>query len=658
MQYRPEIDGLRAVAVLPVILFHGGFDIFSGGFVGVDVFFVISGYLITTLLIEDIEQGKFSLLSFYERRARRILPALFFVMLCCLPFAWLWMMPEDLRDFAQSVLAVSVFASNFLFWRETNYFTVNAEEKPLLHTWSLAVEEQYYIVFPILLVLLWRFGRSPAFWVIFLIAVISLALSEWGWRNKPSANFYLAPTRAWELFAGSLAAFIVTKHGIRGNNWLALAGLGAIGFSIFAFDHTTPFPSIYTLVPVLGVVLLILFATGETIAARILSTRVLVGIGLVSYSAYLWHQPLFAFARIRSFFEPGLALMSGLAVLSIILAAVTWKLVEQPFRGKNAPLLPKRAQIFSASGAGILLFLAIGVAGHQAGGFPGRISSEALAMAEVTDGDTSGCMNRPRPRDAADGKDCRIGASSVVPDIAIIGDSHASMISGALTDSLLEQERSAAIYAYGWCAPLIHFATNTSPKNNCLREVKAAFEQVLRRDELDTVILHAEWANYTTGYRPHADRDTAAYLFSPSWAFDWTSARVEDNAASFEAALDHALQALRDANKRIILVLSVPEYTFDVPVTMAKFARFGRHASEVPRLSKDAYLQRNAAVLEVVNRLKQKHDFDVVDPSTAFCREDLCDIIDPSGASLYEDSNHITYEGAQRVVPALLDVLE
>ena len=299
MKYRAEIDGLRALAVIPVMLFHAGFEIFNGGFVGVDVFFVISGYLITTILIEDIEKNSFSLINFYERRARRILPALLLVMFTCIPFAWMWMLPNQMKEFSQSFVAVSLFVSNIYFWRESGYFAAAAEEKPLLHTWSLAVEEQYYLLFPIFLILTWRFGKNKVFWMIVVFAAISLILSEWGWRNKANLNFYLAPTRVWELFAGSIAAFIIHKRGVQNNNVLSAFGLGAIIFSIFFYDKSTPFPSIYTLVPVIGVVLLILFADNKTYAAKLLSTKVFVGIGLISYSAYLWHQPLFAFARIR-----------------------------------------------------------------------------------------------------------------------------------------------------------------------------------------------------------------------------------------------------------------------------------------------------------------------------------------------------------------------
>jgi peptidoglycan/LPS O-acetylase OafA/YrhL len=268
MKYRSEIDGLRALAVLPVILFHAGFEIFSGGFVGVDVFFVISGYLITTILIDDIENDHFSLLNFYERRSRRILPALFLVMLVCIPFAWTWMLPSQWQDFSQSLVAVSLFSSNILFWSESGYFDLSAEEKPLLHTWSLAVEEQYYVFFPIFLFLAWRSGKNRVFWMVVVMAVISFLLSEWGWRNKANANFYLAPTRAWELLAGSITAFIVQKNGVQKNNFLALFGLASIAFSIFYYDESTPFPSVYALVPVVGVVLRILYADKETFAAK------------------------------------------------------------------------------------------------------------------------------------------------------------------------------------------------------------------------------------------------------------------------------------------------------------------------------------------------------------------------------------------------------
>ena len=324
MKYRAEIDGLRALAVVSVILFHAEFKLFGGGFVGVDVFFVISGYLITTILMEEMESNRFSLINFYERRARRILPALFFVMLICIPFAWMWMLPSQMKAFSQSLVAVCLFVSNILFWRENRYWNAASAEKPLLHTWSLSVEEQYYVLFPIFLFLVWRFGRSNVFRMIVIFSLMSLALTEWGWFNEPTANFYLLPSRAFELLAGSIAAFVVQRNGVQASNTLSLLGLAAILFSIFAYDQGTPFPSLYALVPVIGVVILVLFAGKETLIAKLLSTKLFVGIGLISYSAYLWHHPLFAFARILSFEQPIPLLMFAFSLLSLMLAYFSW----------------------------------------------------------------------------------------------------------------------------------------------------------------------------------------------------------------------------------------------------------------------------------------------------------------------------------------------
>lgn len=217
MKYRPEIDGLRSVAVVPVILFHAGLGLFSGGFVGVDIFFVISGYLITTIILERLNGPGFSLLDFYARRARRILPALLLIMVVTTPFAWAWMMPSEFKDYAQSLAAVSLFSSNFLFWLESGYFAAAAEAKPMLHTWSLAVEEQYYLFFPLLLMLFWRRTARGTVMLLCAILVLSLVTSEILWRQAPEANFYLLPSRAWELMVGSLCAVSVLRFGEKPN---------------------------------------------------------------------------------------------------------------------------------------------------------------------------------------------------------------------------------------------------------------------------------------------------------------------------------------------------------------------------------------------------------------------------------------------------------
>lgn len=382
INYRKEIDGLRAIAVVSVILFHAGFEVFAGGFVGVDIFFVISGFLISLILINELQGGTFSIVSFYERRARRIMPALLVVMLVCLPLAWFLFSPPDMKNFAENVVAVVVFASNILFWRSAGYFDSDAELKPLLHTWSLSVEEQFYIFFPLVLWLCWRFARRWLPLVLGVILVVSLLAAQKLAPIAASANFFLLPTRAWELLIGSLCALYVardsyTPPGGKLADLASAVGVAAMLCSIFAFDKNTPFPSFYALVPTVGAALVILFATQQTFVGRhILGNRLAVWIGLVSYSAYLWHQPLFAFARYGS--ANGLAAweLCALTVVSFALGYVSWKYVETPFRVKSKV---SRQQVFSLVGVASSLFLALGLAGHFSSGFVDRLDPKAAA---------------------------------------------------------------------------------------------------------------------------------------------------------------------------------------------------------------------------------------------------------------------------------------
>jgi peptidoglycan/LPS O-acetylase OafA/YrhL len=371
LKYRPEIDGLRALAIIPVILFHAGFGLFSGGYVGVDIFFVISGYLITTIILNEMKKGHFSLVRFYERRARRILPALFFVILLCLPFAWIWLTPSDMQDFAQSLIGVATFSSNIFFWQESGYFDTAAELKPLLHTWSLAVEEQYYILFPLLLMVFWRYGKRAILYVLIFIFIVSLGLADWRAYNEPTAGFFLLSTRAWEILLGAFSAFYLNVRTSNNssflNQLLSLLGLLLIGVAIFTFDQTTPTPSLYTLIPTIGVVLLILFANQGTYVKYMLSSPLLVGFGLISYSAYLWHQPLFAFARHSPFSSDlGSEFYGLLIIASTILAWLTWKYIETPFRHRTSITNKQVAQ----GGVGLaFIFIIIGCLGYFSNGF-------------------------------------------------------------------------------------------------------------------------------------------------------------------------------------------------------------------------------------------------------------------------------------------------
>lgn len=366
--YRPEIDGLRAIAVLPVILFHSGLGFFSGGFVGVDVFFVISGYLITSIILRELEQGRFSIVRFYARRARRILPALLFVVLCTLPFAWMWMLPDELARFGKSLLAIATFSSNIFFLRNTNYFAPTAEDQPFLHTWSLAVEEQYYVLFPLFLILSWRFGKSKLFWLTSFGAILSLALAEWGWRNHPVANFYLLPMRAWELLAGSLLALAPTKKisTLRKCSLTseigAMTGLILILLSAIAFDKSNPFPSLDALIPVGGALLVITFSGPQNLSGKLLGSRPFVTLGLISYSAYLWHQPLLALVRIKTG-DISANEASIFLALTLLLAWLTWRFIETPFRLKGASVTEKYSDLKGALRYGTASLVALGTLG-------------------------------------------------------------------------------------------------------------------------------------------------------------------------------------------------------------------------------------------------------------------------------------------------------
>lgn len=406
---------------------------FSGGYVGVDVFFVISGYLITTTIVNDIAKDRFSFYRFYERRARRILPALFLVMFVCLPFAWVWMLPSQLVLFSEGLIAVSVFLSNFLFWRESGYFAASTEENPLLHTWSLSVEEQFYLIFPILLIFGWRFGQKRVLWAMCIVAGMSLLLSEWGWRNAGSSNYYLIPFRAWELLVGSIAALLAARKEIKASNILSSLGLTAIALPIFFYDKNTPFPSLYALLPVLGAASVILFAGLGTWPNALMRTKAFVGIGLISYSAYLWHQPLFAFARIRLEEAPSIFLMIALSAASLVLAVFSWKFVEKPFRIKGKGEISARVVAYFSI-FGLLLFIGLGLVGLLSNGMISRFGADKARLVRILD-DPAVQSHYVTQRYLKYSKSKRNWDDSDKPNILMIGDSYSQDFYNALVEN-------------------------------------------------------------------------------------------------------------------------------------------------------------------------------------------------------------------------------
>jgi peptidoglycan/LPS O-acetylase OafA/YrhL len=371
LRYRPEIDGMRAIAVLTVMLYHAGAPFLRGGYVGVDVFFVISGYLITSMMVAQHQSGSFSLLQFYERRARRILPALFFVLLVVSATAWV-MIPETLmHDTYGSVMAALGMSSNIVFWRTLNYWDPMASLRPLLHTWSLGVEEQFYLLYPLLFALLWKSERNGRRWfvpAVLAIAALSMGLLFWLRASDESAAFYLLPTRAWELLAGAVVAWLLPNHerAWESAKWhMRMRQLGGcVGVAlIFLAVWDGPFDNAARLMmSVAGAMLLLAFATPTTWVGRVLASRPFVGVGLISYSAYLIHQPAFVAVRLWHPADPGLPVMLGASIVVLLLAWVTWRFVEQPFRQER---VIGRCGFLATMAAGGIMIGTLGVLGRM-----------------------------------------------------------------------------------------------------------------------------------------------------------------------------------------------------------------------------------------------------------------------------------------------------
>jgi peptidoglycan/LPS O-acetylase OafA/YrhL len=432
--YRPEIDGLRAIAVCAVILYHAqitimGHQPFKGGFIGVDIFFVISGYLITSIIFKElVTTGSFSFKYFYERRIRRILPALLFVMLVSLPFAWMYSLPNSFIDFSKSILYSLGFSSNFYFhYSGQIYGAESGLLKPFLHTWSLSVEEQYYILFPIILLITFKYFRKYLIHILILGFAISLGLADWGSRNYPSFNFYVLPTRGWELLAGSILAYFEITNGKRSENKtlnliLPTIGLLLIGYSILFFNDRMFHPSFYTLSPIIGVCLIIWFSNKNEIITKLLSTKLFVGIGLISYSLYLWHYPIFAFAREINFFDGSIIKILTIGMIIVIASLFSYYFIEKEFRNKNN----KFKKVISYILFFLILLFSLNISVVWFKGFGDRFNYNFSGQLIEKESRTfvENLINR-----SIYNKNIRIKPSSIKSNIFLVGDSHAETLS-------------------------------------------------------------------------------------------------------------------------------------------------------------------------------------------------------------------------------------
>lgn len=530
MKYRSEIDGLRAIAVGAVVLFHAAGALVPGGYVGVDVFFVISGFLITTILLRDLEQDRFSLIHFYERRARRILPALTVVVVLTLIASCFLLPLQETNEAFESALATMLFLANVRFWLKTDYFATAAEEQPFLHMWSLAVEEQYYLVFPILLYFVWRWRKSALLWVLLCLTLLSLITAEVLSRHAPVANFFLPMGRVWELLVGSCIAY----WGVQRPRMIIAEGATALGLlmiiiPIFVFSKATPTPSLWTAIPVLGTALVILYARDGSRVTRLLQLKPMIGLGLISYSVYLYHQPLLAFARVNL---PGewhtKPVLLGFALLSIPFGYLSWRFVEKPFRREFS-----RQTVFALSGISIGLitaFSAVAVFFPQTlrGAYVSTLSEVSRERFEqieaLSDFSTHGvaqpgdCNFIMSYADAAFLERFQVCAAEHGPGILVIGGSHAADLQGALV--VASDHPFIAGLALGFCRPypsLIGPPPHDCHYDGILQFVREHGEMV--QHVVYTQAFFALFDDYATvtstrGFHPELVEIAAAYLQS------------------------------------------------------------------------------------------------------------------------------------------------
>lgn len=510
-KYRRDIDGLRAVAILPVVFYHAGVAPFSGGFVGVDIFFVISGFLITQIITGEIDEGRFSIVNFYERRIRRIIPSLFTVLVTCTVIFSFVFLPQDLRAFARSLMATLGFASNILFSAEAGYFAAPSVTQPLLHTWSLAVEEQFYIFYPIFLILLarlWPGSRRYRPYVILAVLAVSFALNAYFIYRRPEQTFFWTPMRAWELMLGSVLAQLpdnirINKH-IR--EALAAIGLVCVAWPVFAFSEDTLFPGFNAIYPCAGTALLI-FANKDapTFFGKILGLQPLVYLGLISYSLYLWHWPIIVLFR-YVVLRPLTPLETSAAIaLSVCLAAISLRYIEQPFRRK-AGVFQRRALFAAAFGAACIIFAA-GFTIYRMDGNLGRFGPDVREMQAYLRYDVSGiyhegsCFLRPdQPASAYDRAAC-FAPQPGKNNILLWGDSHAAQYFYGLKQKFSGTDVHLLMAAASACPPVS--GVDTSYRQNC-KAFNDRIKNLLAEYKIRTVIISGAWSEYSD-YREYVD---------------------------------------------------------------------------------------------------------------------------------------------------------
>lgn len=630
MAYRPDVDGLRAIAVLSVIIYHLAQNILPGGYLGVDIFFVISGYLITSIIWREISAGEFSVIRFYNRRIRRIMPALLTVVFATTAVSIILLLPIDLIGFARSLFATLGFVANVYFWRDTNYFSRIAQEKPLLHIWSLGVEEQFYLIFPLLLFFLARKSKKWTSTSIAGLCLVSFIVNMFALRLGASIPaFYLLPTRAWELGAGALLALLppnVQFPQKKNTLWGVIgAGLVILGITTgWQLPHFTPDP----LFVVVGTALLIYSGAHESNPVRrILSWKGLVFIGLISYSLYLWHWPIIVFSQyylVRALTPPEKV---AAFVAMLVLATLSWRYIERPFRAKTVPIRTVRCWVL----AGVIVAAAAAGTIIARSGFPGRLNA-AAAQINASVGTNYRCAVSDYMyfKQAAA---CSLGLPSRDPedaDVVLLGNSHAQMYAPAIRDIIHNMSLTGLLVPANSCLPT--YGINISPE--CKAVADRNIDAVTKIKKARVVVLATTW-----------------YEFIKNPEKTGISHGIDERML---AGLNRTIQRLKSAGKKVVLIGPLATPDWDVASITSRDIAFGRPLTRPLYTSIQDFRKKYS---KIITYFEKRNDIVFVRPDTVQCRSGRCDYI-INGHSLFADDNHLAAPELALFRPILATALQ
>ncbi len=642
--YRPDIDGLRAIAVLAVLFFHTEVPGFGGGFVGVDVFFVISGYLITLTIKKDIDQGNFSIARFYEKRIRRIFPALFPVMMTAFIVSFFLFDADALKHFGRSILATILFYSNILFRDESGYFAAPALKKPLLHTWSLSVEEQFYIIYPAALLLISRLfkGRYIAILVIFIISSLSLCI--YNTYHDQSSAFYLVDTRAWEFLCGSIIALGIIRPPSSGtiNNLLSVTGAGLLLYSISYYAETTLFPGYSAIAPVMGASMIIYCGSNgySPIINKFLKWNPLGFIGLISYSLYLWHWPFVSITKYMILRPLNIYDRISIIAVSFIVSILSWKFIEQPFRGK-APLLPNRKRLFATAGIIMSVFAMIGImtankaVSHLQGLVYGSNNAYNLKIEKATSGLEDESEYQEIIKDANKIIPPIIGKEHASPSFILWGDSHAYALKESVSEASKIYNLSGYLANYTLCPPVLGIDMTSTPINEAFVNQKTILF-IKRNPGIKTVIIAGRWSIYCVG--SGVIRDAEANNMNKT------------DSEILRIGLFRTVHALLEMGRNVVIVRDVPEVGYDVNRYFWLSKRFpSLNDYNQMRPTVLDYNKRNAEANKIIEQIALLPNVSVVYPENLLFDKTGRVIMDANNQLLYRDDNHLSKDGSRYV---------